>query len=141
MASITLSGGSTEMRSGEGPTMTWPDSPSNTTEGVVVFPSEFGIEPGLPSLSSCASEEYVVPRSMPIVCPSSNFIGAASNLVWCHCEGCQGDEKHHSDGPGERNQGTLAGLSPRVAGVVFRHPEYYCQTLQKERQSAVPAGS
>src|SRR5262245_1308988 len=117
MASITLSGGSTEMRSGDGPTTTWPDSPSSTTEGVVVLPSEFGIEPGLPSLSSCASEEYVVPRSMPIVCPSSNFIGAASNLVWCHVKGVRGDESHHSDGPGERNQGTLAGLLlPRAVG-------------------------
>src|SRR5262245_5048417 len=77
MASTTLSGDSTEIRSGEGPTMTCPDSPSSTTEGVVVWPSALGIEIGFPSALSCARAEYVVPRSIPIVCPSSNFIGPA----------------------------------------------------------------
>ena len=72
--------------------MTWPDSPSSTTEGVVVLPSALGIVTGFPSLLSCARDEYVVPRSMPIVCPSNNFIGppqtsSSVNVIDCHVPG------------------------------------------------------
>jgi len=50
----------------EAPTSTSPSSVKATTEGVVRAPSEFSITLGLPP-SMIATQELVVPRSMPMI--------------------------------------------------------------------------
>ena len=57
------------------PTSRWPSFVNATTDGVVRPPSAFGMTVGSPP-SSTAMQEFVVPRSMPIVfamCSESSF--------------------------------------------------------------------
>src|SRR5260221_12782115 len=56
----------TAWRLAEAPTRTSPSSVKATTEGVVREPSEFSIPLGLPP-SMIATQELVVPRSMPMI--------------------------------------------------------------------------
>ena len=67
MRSTTWSGSSIAARMRLGPTITWPLSANSTTLGVSTSSSSLGKATGLPSSSSWAIVENVVPRSMPTV--------------------------------------------------------------------------
>ncbi len=66
MEEIVRSGFVMACRFATWPTMRSPVLENATTDGVVRAPSEFGITTGLPP-SITATQEFVVPRSMPIV--------------------------------------------------------------------------
>ena len=63
---IVFSGFVTCWRRAGAPTSRWPSFANATTDGVVRPPSAFGITVGSPA-SSTAMQEFVVPRSMPMV--------------------------------------------------------------------------
>src|SRR3954468_7571082 len=69
----------TAWRLAEAPTRTSPSSAKATTEGVVRAPSAFSITLGLPP-SMIATQELVVPRSMPMIFA----IRAPRNLGRCY---------------------------------------------------------
>ena len=63
---IVFSGFVTCWRRAGAPTSRWPSFANATTDGVVRPPSAFGITVGSPP-SSTAMQEFVVPRSIPMV--------------------------------------------------------------------------
>ena len=63
---IVFSGFVTDWRLAGAPTSRWPSFANATTDGVVRPPSAFGMTVGSPP-SSTATQEFVVPRSMPMV--------------------------------------------------------------------------
>ena len=65
---MVFSGFVTDWRLAGAPTSRWPSFVNATTDGVVRPPSAFGMTVGSPP-SSTAMQEFVVPRSIPIVLP------------------------------------------------------------------------
>ncbi len=70
---IVFSGFITACRLATVPTRRSPDSVKATTDGVVLPPSAFSRTVGSPP-SSTATHEFVVPRSIPIVLPTINYL-------------------------------------------------------------------
>ena len=75
---IVFSGFITAWRLATVPTSRSPDSVKATTDGVVLPPSAFSRTVGSPP-SRTATQEFVVPRSIPIVLPTIKYL-RASNL-------------------------------------------------------------
>ena len=64
------------------PTLRSPPSTKATTEGVVLFPSEFAITTGsFPSMTE--THEFVVPKSIPIIFPMILIFSNKCQLI-CH---------------------------------------------------------